>query len=69
MKNHKTFIKFLRKKKYRIGDFLEPLLALPFAYGVLLLPGGLNKTELITWLVLAFVYAPIAYLIITRRRQ
>lgn len=66
---HKTFIRFLYTKKYRIADFLEPLLALPFVYGVLLLPGGLNKTELITWLVLAFAYAPIAYLIITRRKR
>jgi hypothetical protein len=69
MKNHKTFIKFLLQKKYKIWDFLEPLLALPFAYGVLLLPKGLDKTELITWLVLVFAYAPIAYLIITRRRK
>ncbi|MBD3304377.1 hypothetical protein GF343_04480 [Candidatus Woesearchaeota archaeon] len=69
MKKHKTFIKFLCTKKYRTGDFLEPLLALPFAYGMLLLPGGLDKTELITLLVLAFAYAPIVYLIITKRRQ
>ena len=69
MKKHKTFIKFLCTKKYKIRDFLEPLLALPFAYGMLLLPGGLNKTELITWLVLAFAYAPLIYFIITRRKQ
>jgi len=68
-KNHKTFIRFLFKKKYKIQDFLEPLLVLPFAYGVLLLPGGLNKTELIIWLVLAFVYAPIVYFIIIRRKE
>ncbi|MBW3002455.1 hypothetical protein KY338_04845 [Candidatus Woesearchaeota archaeon] len=67
--NNKTFIRFLRTKKYKIGDFIEPLLVLPFAYGMLLLPGGLDKMELITWLALAFVYAPIAYFIITRRRE
>ena len=66
---HKTFITFLKTRKYSILDFLEPLLALPFAYGVLLLPGGLNKTELITWLVLLVVYSPIVYLIITRRKR
>ncbi len=66
---HKTFIRFLRTKKYKIGDFLEPLLILPFAYGVLLMPGGLDKTEMITWLGLVFVYAPIAYFIIKRRRK
>ena len=66
---HKTFIRFLRTKKYNIGDFLEPLLILPFAYGVLLLPAGLDKIEMITWLGLVFIYAPIAYFIITRRRK
>lgn len=66
---HKTFIKFLFSKKYSILDFLEPLLALPFAYGILLLPGGLDKTELIIWLVLAFAYAPLVYIIITRRKR
>lgn len=66
---HKTFIKFLRTRKYSVLDFLEPLLALPFAYGVLLLPGGLNKTELIIWLVLLVVYSPIVYFIITRRKR
>ena len=66
---HKTFIKFLFSKKYSVLDFLEPLLALPFAYGILLLPGGLNKTELIIWLVLAFAYAPLVYIIITRRKR
>lgn len=66
---HKTFVKFLKTRKYSILDFLEPLLALPYAYGVLLLPGGLNKTELITWLVLLVVYSPIVYLIITRRKR
>jgi len=66
---HKTYIRFLRTKKYKILDFLGPLLALPFAYGVLLMPGGLDKTEMIIWLGLVFVYAPIAYFIITRRRK
>ena len=66
---HKTFIRFLKTKKYKIVDFLEPLLILPFAYGVLLLPGGLDKTELIIWLALAFVYSPIVYLAITRRKR
>jgi len=66
---HKTFIKFLFTRKYSVLDFLEPLLALPFAYGVLLLPGGLNKTELIIWIVLLVVYSPIVYFIITRRKR
>jgi hypothetical protein len=66
---HKTFIKFLRTKKYKIWDFLEPVLVLPFAYGVLLLPGGIDKIELIVWLILIFAYAPLAYFIITRRKR
>ncbi len=66
---HKTYIRFLRTKKYKIWDFLGPLLVLPFAYGVLLMPDGLDKIEMITWLILVFVYAPIAYFIITRRRK
>ena len=66
---HKTFIKFLLTKKYSVMDFIEPILALPFAYGMLLLPGGLDKIELIIWLVLVFVWAPLIYFLITRRRK
>lgn len=66
---NKNFIRFLLDKKYSIPDFLEPLLAMPFAYGILLLPGGLDKTELVIWLFLAFAWAPLAYFLITRRRK
>ena len=66
---HKTFIRFLLNKKYYVVDFLEPVLILPFVYGLILLPGGIDKIELITWLVLVFVWAPIIYFLITRRHN
>ena len=66
---HKTFIRFLLSKKYSIADFLEPILFLPYAYGLILLAGGLKKTELIIWLVLVFIWGPLIYYLITRRRK
>ena|GEM_PF-4322352 len=66
---HRNFIQFLKTKKYSVMDFVEPILALPFAYAIILLPGGLNKTEMIIWLVLVFVWLPLIYFLITRRRR
>jgi len=66
---HKTFIKFLLTKKHSIMDFIEPILFLPYAYGLTILPKGLDKTELIIWMFLAFIWAPLVYYLITRRHN
>lgn len=53
------FWAFLAHRKYDYHDFLEPLLALPFAYALLrILEGQFNTLTFIIIFVLVLIYLP-----------
>lgn len=66
----KGFKFYLLHKKYNIYDFFEPLLALPFAYLVIMLgTGELSQLKLILSAGLVLVYLPLMFYILTMRRK
>jgi hypothetical protein len=59
MKQKKGFSSYLWRKKYRWHEFAEPLLALPFGYGLLrILEGQFNTLTFIIIFVLLLIYLP-----------
>ena len=55
----RVFFSFLFHHRYDYHDFLEPLLALPFAYGLLrILEGQFNTLTFIILFVLVLIYLP-----------
>lgn len=59
MNEKKGFLSSMLHKKYSYYEFIEPLLALPFAYAVLrLLEGQFNILTMIIVFVLVLVYLP-----------
>ncbi len=59
MKEKRGFFSYLWNKKYKYADFLEPLLALPFAYALLrILEGQFNTLTFVIIFVLLLIYLP-----------
>ena len=62
------FIYYLRNKKYKVLDFLFPLLGLPFAYSlVLLLNEGFTALTLGFAIILILGYFPICWMVVKRK--
>ena len=54
------FGSFLSSKKWHVVDFLEPLSALPFAFGVIfIIENGLDLYGTLLGFALLFLYLPI----------
>lgn len=59
MEEKRGFFSHLWNKKYKYTDFLEPLLALPFAYALLrVLEGQFNILTFVIIFVLVLIYLP-----------
>ncbi|MEM4239901.1 MAG: hypothetical protein QXM31_00115 [Candidatus Woesearchaeota archaeon] len=59
MKEKRGFLGFLLHKQYRYWDFLEPFLALPFAYALLrILEAQFNTLTFVVIFVLVLIYLP-----------
>ncbi len=59
MKEKRGFGSYLWHKKYHYYDFIEPLLALPFAYAALrILEAQFNTLTFIILFVLLLIYLP-----------
>lgn len=58
----KGFVNYLKHKKWKINDFLEPVLAVPLAYVVLrLIAGGITPLNII------IILAGVAYVTVVFR--
>jgi len=59
MEQKRGFLSYLWNKKYKYTDFLEPLLALPFAYALLrILEAQFNTLTFVIIFVLLLIYLP-----------
>ncbi|MEM4247376.1 MAG: hypothetical protein QXR48_01220 [Candidatus Woesearchaeota archaeon] len=59
MQEKRGFFSYLWNKKYKYTDFIEPLLALPFAYALLrVLEGQFNTLTFVIIFVLVLIYLP-----------
>jgi hypothetical protein len=59
MAGREGFMGYLWRKRYSYRDFLEPVLALPFAYAILrILEGQYNTLTIVLVFVLVLVYLP-----------
>lgn len=61
------FVSFIIHKEWRLVDFLEPLAALPFAFGlVFVIQRGLDVYGLLLLIGLFFVYLPAVIVLFER---
>lgn len=69
MSEKKGFLSYIFHKKYDYHEFIEPLLALPFAYAVLrLLEGQFNTLTMIIFFVLVLIYLPTIVVYVESKR-
>ncbi|MEM2916727.1 MAG: hypothetical protein QXT19_05235 [Candidatus Woesearchaeota archaeon] len=70
MTEKRGFLGWLWHNKYNYMDFIEPLLALPFAYAVLrILEGQFNTLSFVIVFVLVLIYLPAIVVFTESRRQ
>jgi hypothetical protein len=69
MEEKRGFFSHLWHKKYKYSAFLEPLLALPFAYAILrVLEGQFNTLTFIIIFVLLLIYLPTLVVFVESKR-
>ncbi len=69
MAEKRGFFHYLLHKKYHAHEFIEPVLALPFAYALLrILEGQFNTLTFILIFVLVLIYLPTIIVFIDSKR-